>query len=200
MAVTICLTEKSGVRTDDVSARAVGLLGGRSVCDGRGVRAYDHRMSGISIRVARGAGEYPLLVRVWRSAVDATHDFLADEHRAQIEDRLPTDYLPHVNLVVAERDGVPVGFAGTHDGNLEMLFVDAGHRGRGIGTALLEHVIATDAVASVDVNEQNEQALGFYLHAGFVVSGRSPVDGDGWPYPLVHMTLAGRRDDAEGSS
>jgi putative acetyltransferase len=44
----------------------------------------------------------------------------------------------------------------------------------------------------VDVNEQNEQALGFYRHLGFEVVGRSPLDGQGKPYPLLHMTLAGQ--------
>ena len=38
-------------------------------------------------------------------------------------------------------------------------------------------------------NEQNEQAVGFYLHMGFKVSGRSPVDDFGKPYPLLHMRL-----------
>jgi putative acetyltransferase len=146
--------------------------------------------SDVLIRAARGAAEFPLLVTIWRNAVAATHDFLKEEHRAEIEDRLATAYLPNVSLVVAERGGVPVGFTGTGSGKLEMLFVDADSRGSGIGTKLLEHVIAAHGVVSVDVNEQNEQAVGFYTRAGFSVSGRSPADGDGLPYPL-HMTLAG---------
>ncbi|GEM_PF-4175267 len=34
---------------------------------------------------------------------------------------------------------------------------------------------------AIDVNEQNEVALGFYLHCGFEVTGRSAVDGLGKP-------------------
>ncbi len=143
----------------------------------------------VVIRQAHGAEEFPLLVTIWRSAVLATHDFLDEKHRAEIEQRLATHYLPNVNLVVAERDGQPVGFAGTDSRKLEMLFVDAKSRGGGIGIQLLEHVIAAHGVESVDVNEQNDQAVGFYAHAGFEVTGRSPVDGDGLPYPLLHMTL-----------
>jgi len=41
----------------------------------------------------------------------------------------------------------------------------------------------------LDVNEQNPQALGFYLHEGFEVIGRSETDGLGQPYPLLHMKL-----------
>lgn len=143
----------------------------------------------IDIRDTHGAMEYPQLVRVWRSAVDATHDFLADDHKAEIERRIAADYLPNVAVVVAERGGVVVGFAGTAAGKLEMLFVDAHCRGEGIGTTLLTHAIATRAVTSVDVNEQNEQAVGFYSHAGFLITGRSSMDDQGWPYPLLHMAL-----------
>jgi putative acetyltransferase len=37
------------------------------------------------------------------------------------------------------------------------------------------------------VNEQNPAACGFYEHLGFVVVGRSEVDGTGRPFPLLHM-------------
>lgn len=107
----------------------------------------------------------------------------------EIEQSVPADYLPNLKVVVAERSGAPVGFAGTDSGKLEMLFVDADCRGGGIGTKLLEHVIAAHYVTSADVNEQNEQAVGFYSHAGFSVVGRSPKDDEGRPYPLLRMTL-----------
>jgi len=152
-------------------------------------RSFTGMARDVVIRPARGAEEFPSLVNIWRSAVVATHDFLAEKHRVEIEERLATMYLPNVNLVVADLDGQPVGFAGTDSGKLEMLFVDAESRGSGIGTELLEYVIAAHKVRSVDVNEQNGQAVGFYAHAGFVVAGRSPVDGDGLPYPLLHMTF-----------
>lgn len=37
--------------------------------------------------------------------------------------------------------------------------------------------------------EQNSQALGFYQHIGFSIIGRSELDGQGKPYPLLHMEL-----------
>ena len=42
---------------------------------------------------------------------------------------------------------------------------------------------------TLDVNEQNPQAVGFYEHEGFVVAGRSPVADAGRPFPLLHMRL-----------
>ena len=60
-----------------------------------------------------------------------------------------------------------------------------------MGALLAAPAIKTQGASKVDVNEQNEQALGFYKHIGFSVTGRSPLDGQGKPYPLLHMTLKG---------
>lgn len=146
-------------------------------------------MPALSLRPSNGAAEYPALVAIWRSAVDATHDFLADAHRDEIESHLQSDYFPAVILSVAELGGRPVGFSGVLDGNLEMLFVDATKRGAGIGSALLTHAITDHGVTMVDVNEQNVSAAGFYAHRGFEVVGRSATDEAGRPYPLLHLRL-----------
>ena len=82
------------------------------------------------------------------------------------------------------------GFCGVHDGNIEMLFIAPEARGSGVGRLLVAHAIQRQGARRVDVNEQNAQALGFYQHLGFEVTGRSPLDGQGKPYPLLHMALA----------
>nr|WP_218022142.1 acetyltransferase [Tsukamurella paurometabola] len=143
----------------------------------------------MELREASGPDEYPRLVRIWRSAVDATHHFLADADRDRIERDLAGVYFPQVRLTVADLDGHSVGFAGTAGGDLVMLFVDAAARGRGIGSALVDHVLAEQGVRTVDVNEQNDQAVGFYARKGFVITGRSETDGEGRPYPLLHLAI-----------
>lgn len=147
--------------------------------------------SELTIRPAHGPAEHPVLVDIWRSAVRATHDFLAEEDFARIEGALASDYFPAVTLVVAERDGRAVGFAGVAEDGLEMLFVADDARGSGVGTALLAEVVRRYDVTRVDVNEQNAGARGFYEAHGFRETGRSPVDGDGRPYPIVHLHRAG---------
>ncbi|WP_152353854.1 acetyltransferase [Brachybacterium subflavum] len=147
-------------------------------------------MENLTIRPTIGAAEYPVLVEIWRSAVEATHDFLAPSDREEIAAHLPGDYLPAVELSVAERDGRPVGFSGVSDGELQMLFVHASARGSGVGSALLRHAIRSQGVTRVDVNEQNPQAAGFYAHHGFEVAGRSERDDAGRPYPILHLRLA----------
>ncbi len=73
--------------------------------------------------------------------------------------------------------------------NIEMLFIAPQSRGKGVGALLAWHAIRVQGATKVDVNEQNGQALGFYKHLGYQVIGRSPLDGQGKPYPLLHMRL-----------
>ncbi|MCK2033244.1 GNAT family N-acetyltransferase [Microbacterium sp. KSW4-4] len=143
------------------------------------------------IRPCRGEEEYAALVEIWRSAVRATHDFLDEADFARIESHLASDYFPAVTLTIAEQDGIPVGFAGVHGDGLEMLFVSDAVRGGGVGSALLAEVVAHQGVVRVDVNEDNPGARGFYRSRGFVEVGRSALDGDGRPYPTIHMALPG---------
>ena len=79
------------------------------------------------------------------------------------------------------------GFLGSVGQRVEMLFVEPGLRGRGIGTALLEDFGSRHAGIWLDVNEQNTAARAFYARRGFEVVGRSPLDGAGQPYPLLHL-------------
>ena len=131
--------------------------------------------------------DYPRLVEVWRSAVDATHHFLRPADRDDIEQHLVADYFPHVRLVVAEVDGQVVGFAGTAGDTLEMLFVDAAHRGTGVGSVLLAQAVDDCRITRVDVNEDNVDAVGFYRRRGFVEFERSALDDQGRPYPILRM-------------
>ena len=124
---------------------------------------------------------------IWRAAVDATHDFLAPSDRDAIEAEL-LEFFPHVSLLLAvDSSDAPLGFMFLHDGHLEALFVDPDHHGKGIGKALIRNVLAAHPNLTVDVNEQNPKALGFYEYLGFERIGRSALDGQGRPYPLIHL-------------
>ncbi|WP_037069444.1 acetyltransferase [Pseudonocardia acaciae] len=144
-------------------------------------------MTDLVLRPCHGPAEFPTLVRIWRGAVEATHDFLTPADVSHYEARVANDYLPAVDITVAEADGVVVGFSGVADGKLEMLFVDPEHRGHGAGSALLRHALADNPELLVDVNEQNPQAVGFYQHHGFVTLNRSETDPDGRPFPILHL-------------
>jgi len=126
-------------------------------------------------------------IDIWRGAVDATHDFLAPIDRVEI-DTLVQAFLPSAPLLLAvDALDWPIGFMLLDQGHIEALFIDALHRGTGVGKALVMHGLAIHSVLKTDVNEQNGQAVGFYRHMGFRQTGRSPFDRDGRPYPLLHM-------------
>ena len=73
--------------------------------------------------------------------------------------------------------------------NLEMLFIHPDYIGKGLGNILLGFAIENLNVIKVDVNEQNQQALGFYKHHGFEIVNRSERDATGKPYPILHLEL-----------
>lgn len=137
------------------------------------------------------AQQYGALTALWEASVRATHDFLDPAYIDELRPRVEADYLPAVNLAAAYGPaGQLLGFCGVAEDKLEMLFIAPEARGSGVGKALLSHAIAQMGVRQVDVNEQNEQAVGFYLAQGFTVHDRSDVDGLGKPYPLLHLALA----------
>ncbi len=74
--------------------------------------------------------------------------------------------------------------------NLEALFVDPNHHGVGIGREMIRHALHLHAEITTTVNEQNEQASGFYTRVGFVPIGRMDFDEEGRPYPIVKLRLA----------
>lgn len=135
--------------------------------------------------------DYQALIKIWEESVRTTHDFLAQEDLIALKPLILDHYFDAVVLTcVRDKHGAIIGFCGTHEGNIEMLFISPAARGNGVGTLLTRHAIEEFGVTNVDVNEQNAQALGFYQRMGFAIIGRSPLDGQGKPYPLLHMQLS----------
>lgn len=130
------------------------------------------------------------IVEIWCDAVDATHDFLSAEDRAAIEAEVRGS-LPEAALWVAVDDhNRAIGFMGLSGSHMDSLFIDPSYRGAGVGRLLLQHAAALHGSITTDVNEQNAQAVGFYIRLGFVPTGRSAKDDQGRAYPLIHL----RRD------
>jgi len=135
--------------------------------------------------------EFDALAALWEASVRATHDFLSENDIAGLREAIRRTYLAAVTLCACrDARGQILGFAGVSGNKVEMLFVAPEHRGRDVGRTLLEHAVTAMAASRLDVNEQNQQALDFYRHLGFRVVGRSPMDGQGRPFPLLHMELA----------
>ncbi|WP_300005867.1 acetyltransferase [uncultured Cedecea sp.] len=143
----------------------------------------------LKIRMSRPS-EASEIIQIWQSSVDATHDFLTVHDRQEIEKEVVGFFSETPVWVATNQDDQPLGFMFLHDGHLEALFVAASARGLGVGKQLVSYALALHPDLSVDVNEQNHQAVGFYQHMGFQTSGRSERDNQGRPYPLLHLSKA----------
>lgn len=128
------------------------------------------------------------LVNIWEASVRDTHFFLTESDITELRPLLLNSYLPNLPVFMArDETGAIHGFIGVDENRIEMLFIDAASRGKGVGKQLLAYAIEKSHANEVDVNEQNPQGVGFYKHMGFVQTGRSEVDGQGKPFPLLHM-------------
>jgi putative acetyltransferase len=133
--------------------------------------------------------DYPAIIEVWEQSVRATHHFLPEDYLQEIKTLLPS-ILPAVPVYVFKTEkGTIKGILGVAEQKIEMLFIHPGSRGQGIGKLLTRFAVDELKADKVDVNEQNEQAVGFYMKMGFVQKGRTDTDSMGRPFPLLLMEL-----------
>ena len=143
--------------------------------------------------------EHPALLALWERSVRATHTFLAEAdivfYRPLVADIFAGDAL-ELWVLTDEANG-PLGFLGLTGNAIEALFHEPAHLGRGGGRRLVAHAQELRGGAlTVDVNEQNAAARGFYEALGFDVVARSPLDETGRPYPILHMRREAPRHEA----
>jgi putative acetyltransferase len=136
--------------------------------------------------------EYGEVMRVWEISVRASHDFLKEEdiliYKKRIYETLPNS----INLFAVRGNFNKIlGFMGTSDEKIEMLFIIPEMQGRGIGKSFIHYAVNKLHLRRVDVNEQNKGAVSFYNKMGFLTKTRSEIDMAGKPYPILHLELSG---------
>lgn len=138
------------------------------------------------------------MLEVWEGSVRATQDFLSEEDIVALRPGV-VEALKQIRplYVIRDEGGLIEAFMGVADGKVEMLFVAAESRGRGLGAALLRHAVDGLRAHSVDVNEQNPRALGFYRRMGFAIVGRSELDDQGRPFPILRLRVEDRSLDED---
>lgn len=143
------------------------------------------------------AEDMPRVVEVWEASVRATHHFLTEADIQRLKPLVGGE-LGRLATLLGLRDdeGQVVGFIGVEGAEVAALFIHPQWRGQGIGRRLLTYAVETLGASQLDVNEQNDQAIGFYRRMGFEIVGRSEVDGMGLPFPLLHMRYLSARGGA----
>lgn len=117
--------------------------------------------------------DFPAVCRIY---ADAKRDELRFEnHSFEVVPLEQDDVILaafHESAIRVFDDGKVLGFAASHQGQLRALFVDREARGKGIGQALLDAVLASEAGAvTLNVAQSNVDAVRFYQRNGFAVVG-----------------------------
>ncbi|WP_154836066.1 GNAT family N-acetyltransferase [Staphylococcus pasteuri] len=133
--------------------------------------------------------DYDKALKIWERSVIETHDFLKDEDRIALKHEIPT-YFKYVEGYLWWNDIKVIGFSGTNDQNLEMLFIDPQYFNKGYGTQIVQTLIKDKKIQYVDVNKDNENAIQFYKKNGFIKYDESEQDGQGRDYPILHLKLS----------
>jgi putative acetyltransferase len=135
------------------------------------------------------------IISVWEKSVKSTHHFV-----------LPSD-LEYFKLLVNQIDfhsfdvycltlgDRVIGFIGTADRKIEMLFLDPDFIGQGFGAKLIMFALNELHADKVDVNEQNVHAVEFYSKFGFIKYDRLEKDDQGKDYPILKMKLDVKETD-----
>lgn len=140
------------------------------------------------------ADEGDRLFDIWWRSVSATHTFLSREDLRHLAPAVRELGLENLDTwVLCEGAGPPIGFIVLSGSHVEALFLAPEWIGCGGGSLLVQHARSLHGPLTVDVNEQNSQALGFYLAIGFSVVRRSETDREGRPFPLLHLAEVARR-------
>jgi putative acetyltransferase len=140
----------------------------------------------MTIRKA-AAEDHDTLVDIWLRSVTATHGFLTEQDIHALLPELRNVALAKLELWVLSSGERAIGFLGLSGSKVEALFLVPESLRLGGGRMLLDHARRLKGALTVDVNEQNAEAVRFYEACGFTVIGRSPVDSSGRPFPLLHM-------------
>ena len=133
--------------------------------------------------------QYPELIKLWEKSVRATHDFITEADIQHYKPLILEQYFDQLDLFCKTENNEIQGFIGLEGQLIQMLFIDPSVRGLGIGKALVDFAVQTYGANMVDVNEQNNQAVGFYSHIGFKTVERFDQDAAGKPYPILSMQL-----------
>ncbi len=95
---------------------------------------------------------------------------------------------------IFEVDAVPVGFCGFQaDGHISSLYVDPDHSRKGIGSALVRHVIMLGSKTGIDrvFTEANSLSRHFFEKNGFAIISEETRYRNGIPFKRYNMEFEG---------
>ncbi len=132
-----------------------------------------------------------ILFEIWSRSVRATHHFVSEEDLEALAPEVRALGLANLDTwVLCEAGTAAIGFLVMDGCEIDALFIAPEWIGRGGGSLLVGHARSLRGRLTVDVNEQNEAGLRFYLALGFSIVSRSDTDRQGRAFPLLHLVSA----------
>ena len=108
------------------------------------------------------------LLDVWAAASAVAHPFLSKDFVSAERQSIAELYLPAAETWVWAVGEHVLGFIAMLGDEIGGLFVDPDHHGRGIGRALVDHVVTSRERLEVEVFKDNHLGRAFYAAYGFV--------------------------------
>ena len=127
------------------------------------------------------------LLNIWKESVRAGRHPLTETEVDRLTVQAENSLLRVKTLLVVWDDRLPVGFMGVQERKIEMLFLHPDYLRKGLGRKLVQRAFDELDVESVDVDEQNPDAVEFYAQMGFKVFKRNEYDSWGNPFPILEM-------------
>jgi len=147
------------------------------------------RSSSPDFRIRRASNaDRDVLVDIWWRSAQATHRFLEARELEVLRPEVQAMHLENLDTwVLCDPESNAIGFLVLNGRDVEALFIVPEWLRQSGGSLMLAHARALAGSLTVQVNEQNLDALKFYLAHGFAIVGRSETDSGGRPYPLLHL-------------
>lgn len=106
------------------------------------------------------------VMSIWFHANTEAHSFIESDYwRSNYE--FVKEMIPKAEVFVAEADGKIRGFIGLIDTYIAGIFVKNTEQSQGIGTELLQAVMETRDILSLNVYKKNARTVMFYQYCGF---------------------------------
>jgi putative acetyltransferase len=112
-------------------------------------------------------GDLEAILDVWYQASTLAHPFLDSAFVEKVKKDMREMYIPNSETWVYEEGGKVIGFIGMMENEIGGLFVLPAHHSRGVGTALVNFILAQHKELEVEVFKENKIGRAFYDRFGF---------------------------------
>lgn len=118
-------------------------------------------------------GQLERVMEIWLQGNINGHPFIPATHWEEAYGMVK-QLLPEADIYVYQESSVISGFIGISEGTyIAGLFVAPEEQGKGIGKQLVREVMSQYSVLSLDVYGNNQRAVDFYRHHGFVIASET---------------------------